>query len=204
MIFMQLRSPNNHRRITTHTHLMSSKPPSTPIRTTRRARWVDSSIRTRLPLNTPSPLHQPSPPFIPQPSQHQQERSYTLGGGGYGGSTVPNIGTDAYGSAAYGYGAGHSPSPPAGGGYGYTESPSTLPIALTTNLPVAGGTPYSNSPVSTAPSGMHNYAASAYQQPHVAAPQPQHSHSGGYDDSPPVYEAGPGQPAAAWNEKGPR
>jgi len=158
--------------------------------------------------NASPPQHTISPPptqpsIYSQPSQHQQERSYTLGGGGYGGSTVPNMGTDAYGSAAYGYGAGHSPSPPAAGGYGYTESPSTLPIALTTNLPVAGGTPYSNSPVSTAPSGMHNYAASAYQQPHVAAPQPQHSHSGGYDDSPPVYEAGPGQPAAAWNEKGP-
>ncbi|KLO06783.1 pali-domain-containing protein [Schizopora paradoxa] len=152
------------------------------------------------PQNSISPP--PTQPSIySQPSQHAQDRSYTLGGGGYGGSTVPNIGAAAY--------ATHSPSPPTVGAYGggYTASPPSLPVALTTSLPVSGNTPYTSSPVSTAPSGMQGYASSTFKQPNVAAlPQPQHSHSGGssYEDSPPGYEAGPAQPAGAWSEKGPR
>ncbi|KAH8110637.1 pali-domain-containing protein [Phellopilus nigrolimitatus] len=104
-------------------------------------------------------------------AQRSPERSYTLGGGGYGGNVVPDN------SAVYG--APHG-------------SPSPMP-AINTNV-VAHQT-------STSPGPMGPRSPAGYGAPTYAPPQSQSQHSQSYEDGPPGYEAGPAQPAGQWNAK---
>ena len=119
-----------------------------------------------------------------QGQAHQVERSYTLGGGGYGGNTVP----DSYGNVLHvdtdvnvnvGMGGPLSAGAGAGGdrkmaseGYGYHPD------------------------VSGAGVGM----PSAQPQPQ---PQQQQQQTHQYEDSPPGYDAGSSQPGN-WDTKTPR
>lgn len=74
----------------------------------------------------PNPYYSSASPPPPQPNQ--RDRSYTLGGDGYGGSTVPPL--QEY-NTSYGYGAPaltHSP-PPINTNVGYAQSPQqTSPV----------------------------------------------------------------------------
>ncbi|KAI5122359.1 hypothetical protein M0805_004117 [Coniferiporia weirii] len=109
-----------------------------------------------------------------QQQLHQPERSYTLGGGGYGANVVP----DHSASTAYGVGATRGSPPPA-----------LMPGAGTA---AAGGS-------------YDAYAEKSASQPREPQPQQSQAQSQQYDDSPPVYEPGPGGPSvhvAEWGSKG--
>ncbi|KDQ31257.1 hypothetical protein PLEOSDRAFT_1063170 [Pleurotus ostreatus PC15] len=114
--------------------------------------------------------HSPTPPI-----QHPTpDRSYTLGGDGYGQNTVPAL-NDQYGSSYnYAYG-GHSTGSPA-------HTPSPAVAALNTAV-AAAAMPHSGS---TSP------VRGPRAQPSIAQAQ--------YDDAPPGYDAGPSAPTGQWGK----
>ncbi|KAF9229042.1 pali-domain-containing protein [Gyrodon lividus] len=108
----------------------------------------------------------------------QAERSHTLGGGGYGASTVPQATNDPYSDPYYGLYQGPSNiSPP---------PMSRSPLAIDTHVVDA---PPNVSPVQ-GPRGPRNSVV-------VMAPPPSR-----YDDNPPTYEAGPSGAPGQWGSKG--
>ncbi|KIJ65051.1 hypothetical protein HYDPIDRAFT_89145 [Hydnomerulius pinastri MD-312] len=119
-----------------------------------------------------------APYSAPRSPVHQPERSYTLGGGGYGASTVPPPqNNDPYNDPYYGnyQGPSHtSPSPM-----------SRSPPAIDTHIVGAA----SNVSPIKGPRGPRSSIV-------MAPPQPQ------YSDSPPTYESGPAGAPGQWGSKG--
>ncbi|KAF4604785.1 hypothetical protein EYR40_003567 [Pleurotus pulmonarius] len=114
--------------------------------------------------------HSPTPPI-----QHPTpDRSYTLGGDGYGQNTVPPL-NDQYGSSYnYAYGGQSAGSP--------AHTPSPAVAALNTAV-AAAAMPHSGS---TSP------VRGPRAQPTIAQTQ--------YDDAPPGYDAGPSAPTGQWGK----
>jgi hypothetical protein len=132
----------------------------------------DTYNATAAMVGAPSRSPYTSPYDAPRSPVQQPGRSYTLGGGGYGASTVPSPPiNDPHGDSYYGQYQGHS----------NTSSPAvSRSPAIDTYV---AGAPSNTSPVK-GPRGQRNSIV-------VMAPPSQ------YDDSPPTYEAGlsgaPGQ-----------
>ncbi|KAH8099282.1 pali-domain-containing protein [Cristinia sonorae] len=107
--------------------------------------------------------------------QAQPERSYTLGGDGYGSNTIPDLTGQTGHYAAAPYPTYGSPSP-------VSAHQTHSPAPISTN--VASPSPHAQSP--TSPRGP--------RQPTSAAEQP-------YPDSPPMYDMATSQPAGQWGAK---
>ncbi|TRM66122.1 SUR7/PalI family-domain-containing protein [Schizophyllum amplum] len=144
-----------------------------------------------------SPYGQPQAnPYI---AQHAPERSYTLGGDGYGAN---NAGYDPYGAnAAY--------SANTNGGYGANAVP-PLPDSMNQAFIGGYGGPQHASPTHSPAPQMPSTSRSpppAPMQPHVgySVMNPSQDQSGrptsGYEDAPPGYDQDSAQPPGAWNSK---
>ncbi|KAL1739709.1 SUR7/PalI family-domain-containing protein [Schizophyllum fasciatum] len=141
-------------------------------------------------------VQQSSPYDQPQANlyapQHQPERSYTLGGDGYGASS--------------GYGANNAYG--TGNGYGANSVP---PLPDSSNLAYAGG--YGGSQHTSPPASPLQMPSTSRSpppaplQPHMgySVMNPTEGGAGGrplsYDDAPPGYDQGPAQPAGQWGAK---
>ncbi|KAF7793410.1 hypothetical protein EIP86_004522 [Pleurotus ostreatoroseus] len=145
---------------------------------------------------TTTPFSIPSAPYsaaaTPYPAQYnasaapiqQHERSYTLGGDGYGTNTVPAMHEAQYSSDAY-----LQPQPSAGSGGSHLPSPySPLPTPTSSNLTTGPAMPVASSPVDAAgPSVSHMHT--------LSQDEPM------YEDSPPMYDDATAQPPGEWNTK---
>ncbi|KAL1757336.1 SUR7/PalI family-domain-containing protein [Schizophyllum commune] len=144
-----------------------------------------------------SPYEQPQAnPYV---AQHQPERSYTLGGDGYGANTAYNNNA-AYNTNAYA----STPSPT---GYGANSVP-PLPDSMNQAFIGGYGGPQHTSPPAS-PIQMPSTSRSpppAPMQPHMgySVMNPSEGNAGrplSYEDAPPGYDQGPAQPAGQWNTK---
>ncbi|KAJ3557116.1 hypothetical protein NM688_g1648 [Phlebia brevispora] len=134
------------------------------------------SSSTPYPRENTVQFTQPSPP----PQINAPERSYTLGGGGYGANTVPVLHESQQQDTTGHYlgvsGESHLPSP-----YSPLTTPTSSDITATSQV---------SSPVdmSGPSSGMRP----------LSPEQPM------YEDSPPMYDDATAQPPGEWNTKQPR
>ncbi len=116
---------------------------------------------------------------------YQQDRAYTLGGGGYGDNVVPAL------DPSYPQYGNRSPAPTASVYTTSSTTPSAAPPPINTNIRVASPP---GMPQPTSPRGPRNPTPSM-PAPVVESPAEE------YSDSPPMYDAATAQPPGRWGAK---